>query len=378
MSAPSVRGWCPGALRPMESGDGWVVRIRPRGGRLTADQAAGIAALARAHGNGQIDLSSRANVQLRGITPDTHPPLIAGLRALNLIDASAQAESRRNVTVTPFHVPGDGTADIATALETALTAGDAPALPAKFGFTVDTGPTPVLRDTPHDIALERDAAGLLVRPAGTNAAARATSSAHAVTLALTLARWFVETGGITANRGRMAAHQARAPLPAAFCETAVPPATFHPAPGPTPQGRLLALAFGQTDAATLSALATIGPLRLTPWRMVLVEGLHGPAYIHGLIENPDDPLLSVIACTGAPACPQGLRPTRPLARALAPKMRQTLHVSGCAKGCAHPGAAPLTLTATPDGWRLIRNGTAADTGPVVPEALLEPALAAYL
>ena len=35
MSEPVIRGWCPGALRPMESGDGWVVRIRPIAGGLT-------------------------------------------------------------------------------------------------------------------------------------------------------------------------------------------------------------------------------------------------------------------------------------------------------------------------------------------------------
>ncbi|MGX1077699.1 sulfite reductase beta subunit-like hemoprotein [Bradyrhizobium elkanii] len=46
MSAVAVKGWCPGALRPMRSGDGLVVRIRPRAGRLDAAQAAGIAELA--------------------------------------------------------------------------------------------------------------------------------------------------------------------------------------------------------------------------------------------------------------------------------------------------------------------------------------------
>ncbi|MFD1807161.1 hypothetical protein ACFSHQ_00890 [Gemmobacter lanyuensis] len=36
-----MQGWCPGALRPMMSGDGLVVRVRPRLGRLRADQARG-------------------------------------------------------------------------------------------------------------------------------------------------------------------------------------------------------------------------------------------------------------------------------------------------------------------------------------------------
>lgn len=37
MSVPIIQGWCPGALRPMASGDGLVVRIRLPGGRMTPD-----------------------------------------------------------------------------------------------------------------------------------------------------------------------------------------------------------------------------------------------------------------------------------------------------------------------------------------------------
>ena len=102
VNTPRIKGWCPGALRPMESGDGWVVRLRAHGGRLTQHQAAGIAAAAQAHGNGLIDLTGRANLQLRGVTPDSHGPLIADLRALGLIDTDIAAETRRNIIVTPF------------------------------------------------------------------------------------------------------------------------------------------------------------------------------------------------------------------------------------------------------------------------------------
>ena len=66
MAEPIIQGWCPGALRPMPSGDGWVIRVRPPNGRLAPNQAREIARLARAHGNGVIDLSSRANIHLRG------------------------------------------------------------------------------------------------------------------------------------------------------------------------------------------------------------------------------------------------------------------------------------------------------------------------
>lgn len=361
MNSPEIRGWCPGALRPMLSGDGYVVRVRPHGGRLTAEQAHGIARLAEAHGNGLIDLSSRANLQIRGVSKASHAPLVEGLRALRLIDPTPEVEARRNIVVTPFWADGDGTSDLAAALEAALAAPDAPDLPAKFGFALDTGPQLVLGDA-ADIVIARQDGGLVVRAAGAACGAAATPQT-AVALAMALARWFLATGGATGGRGRMAAHVARAALPPAFREVPVRATAMQPDPGPSPAGWLVALAFGQTDAETLAALSVLGPLRLTPWRMVLVEGVQRAPALPGLVTDPADPLLRVVACTGAPGCPQAHAATRPLARSLAPAVppRQTLHVAGCAKGCAHPGPA-MTLTAGPQGWTLIRHGTAADAG----------------
>ncbi|MGB8814905.1 MAG: hypothetical protein WCC57_17125, partial [Paracoccaceae bacterium] len=40
---------------------------------------------------------------------------------------------------------------------------------------------------------------------------------------------------------------------------------------------------------------------------------------------------------------------------------QTLHISGCTKGCALPGPATLTLVAQARGFALVRGGSAADT-----------------
>ena len=124
---------------------------------------------------------------------------------------------------------------------------------------------------------------------------------------------------------------------------------------------LVAFEFGQMQAETLAALADLGPLRVTPWRMLLIEGAITAPDLPGLITRADDPMLRVVACTGAPGCLQAHGETRNLARALAPHLRETLHVSGCAKGCAHPGPAALTLTATPTGFALIRGGAASGT-----------------
>jgi precorrin-3B synthase len=363
IQGPIIQGWCPGALRPMESGDGWVVRVRPRAGRLTQAQAGGIADLARLYGNGLIDLSARANVQLRGVSRQTHAPLIDGLRALNLLDETAQAEAQRNVTLAPFWSQGDGALDLALELSAALAA--APRLPGKFGFALDMGAAPVLRDTAADIRIERAAGGAIVYGAGAQTGA-AVPMAQAAQAALNLAQWFIDAGGIGPDgRGRMARLlQSGAALPAQFTAQPVPyAAPFAPRLGLHPSGALVGFEFGQMQAETLAALAALGPLRVTPWRMLLIEGAQAMPAIPSVLTDPNDPMLRIIACTGAPACIQGHAPTRDLARALAPHIAQgqLCHVSGCAKGCAHPQRADITLTATPHGFDLVRSGSAGDT-----------------
>jgi precorrin-3B synthase len=178
-----------------------------------------------------------------------------------------------------------------------------------------------------------------------------------------MADWFIAQGGVTAGRGRMAALIAKGLVPEG-CDTAPANPLPPPEPGLHAEGALVALAFGQMRAETLLALAALGhEIRPAPWRMLFLVGATAIPEIPGLISDPADPILRITACTGAPACPQALGDTRHLARALAAKLApgQTLHLSGCAKGCAHPSPAPLTLTATPQGYDLIRGGLASDT-----------------
>jgi precorrin-3B synthase len=370
MTAWEIKGWCPGALRPMQSGDGLVVRIRPPLSRLTPAQATAIAKAAETHGNGIIDLSARANLQLRGVTEASHPRLIDDLRAQGLIDPDIQTESLRNVIVTPFR-------DAETvALTATLTAALArmPKLPGKFGFAIDTGPRPVLTLASADIRVECSLDGrLTLRPDGHHLGQPISDLAQD---ALAMAEWFVANGGISNGRGRMAALIARGIVPP---NCTLPPAEQLPTPTPGlhPDGALVALAFGQMRAETLGTLASLGHvIRPTPWRMLFLVGATTLPAIVDLITDASDPILRTTACTGAPACPQGLGDTRQLARQLAPHLPQgrALHLSGCAKGCAHPAPADLTLTATGTGYDLIRNGSASDTPDLrglSPQAILD-------
>jgi precorrin-3B synthase len=364
MSQFAIKGWCPGALRPMRSGDGLVVRIRPHGGRLSQAQACGIADLAEHIGNGLMDVTSRANLQIRGVSDAGQAPLLDGLARLDLIDADAASEALRNIVVTPFWLKGDDTVSLAVEFELALAARRLP-LPVKFGFAVDCGAARVLADTSADIRIERDATGgLIVRADGAEHGCPVARSG-AVRSALDLAEWFIASGGMTNRRGRMAAHLAAgATLPVGLRGAAIPaPPMPPPRPGLLAGGALVGFAFGQLRAATLRSLAKEADgLRLTPWRMLFVEGLNDMPEDDGLVTEADDPILRVIACSGAPACREAHAETRALAAELAARIPadSTLHVSGCAKGCAHPGPAPRTLIATAHGFDLVRDGSARD------------------
>ena len=357
-AAPRVKGWCPGALRPMMSGDGLIVRIRPRAGRLSQRQAAGIATLATNCGNGILDLSNRANIQLRGVAEDRYGSLIDGLRALGLIDPNATVESRRNILITPFCTAGDEIDRIAAQLATALAAGDAPDVSAKFGYAIDAGTTAVLQSAPADIRLERATEGSLILCAADHPFGKPVTGSDAVQQLLDLARWTLDHPDLRDAR-MVRLLSSGTPLPPGFT-TPRQAATPNPLPGLYPSGLLIATTFGQIDAATLTGLATLGALRVTPWRMLLIEGHTSLPVLPSLITDPADPLLRVVACIGAPGCAQGHAATRTLARQLTRYVPpgQTLHVSGCAKGCALAREADVTLTATPAGFDLIRNGTA--------------------
>lgn len=354
-----VKGWCPGALRPMMSGDGLVVRVRPFGGRLRSAQADGIASLAAAHGNGMLDLSSRGNIQIRGVTENSHAPLIEGLRSMGLIDPTPEIESRRNLLVVPFWTAGDVTETLAADVTEALAAADAPVLPGKFGFAIDTLAAPLLQSASADVRLERDLDGGLILVADGMATGKPVTLGTAAAEALALAAWFTQKRGAAS---RMAALIGAGTKPEGH---SIPRQwnDFKPVPGYLVTGALVGLVFGQMRVETLSVLAKYGSLRLTPWRLLLVENASKLSDIDGVITDPNDPMLRITACTGAPNCAQALGRTRALGRSLAPHLGpdRALHISGCTKGCAYPQAAPLTLLAQKSGFALIEGGTAADT-----------------
>jgi precorrin-3B synthase len=362
MTGPAIRGWCPGAHRPMASGDGLVVRVRPPLGALSPAQAVGLAELAEAHGCGVVELTNRANLQLRGVDEAGHGPLLEGLAVLGLLDADPGAEGRRNIVLDPFRA-GDA-ARVAEGLAPGLADPAFSGLPSKFGFVVDVGARRWLHDISGDIRVEAKGAHLIVRADGCAGGRAVPDAEAAVDLALALARWFspraewAPTGAGawrgTLLRARRCPRRWRATAPRTRPQPPRPPAPFRAASLPLPPSA----SFGPQTCATSPARAREScASRPGEWSFLPDLATPPPAG-PGLILTPDDPRLMVTACTGAPGCPQASVETRALAAALAPRLRPgvRLHVSGCAKGCAHPGPADLTLVGRDGAFDLVANG----------------------
>jgi precorrin-3B synthase len=159
----------------------------------------------------------------------------------------------------------------------------------------------------------------------------------------------------------------------------------------------IALAFGHTDADALEGLIAAAAragaygLRTAPGRALIVIGLTGDASVAlaaqagalGFIIHRDDPRRNVVACAGAPICAAAEIPARILAPLISNAAANlldgslTLHLSGCPKGCAHPGACALTIVGNRNGCGLVVDGSARQhPGATIAAATLPDALAA--
>jgi precorrin-3B synthase len=142
----------------------------------------------------------------------------------------------------------------------------------------------------------------------------------------------------------------------------------------------IGLAFGHADAVTLGRLVNAAEdagaqgIRTAPGRVLLVVGVEPDAARSlaanaerlGFIVHAGDRRRHIAACAGAPVCASGEISTRALGPAVAtaagPLLDGSLvvHLSGCAKGCAHRGTAALTIVGRGGDCGVILDGSPRD------------------
>ena len=364
---------CPSVDNVVARVDGGLARIRVPGGRIDAAALEAVADAARRWGSGVVEITNRANLQLRGIRPGAARELAEALVASGVSRGPA-ADRRRNVLLDPLGDLDPQSEDFGPLLAPLLAALDADArldgLDEKFGFAIDGGGS------------------------WSVAGRRAAVIAFATTTGVVAVCWAWAVDGEEGSPSRPRQVD-RDELVDALVEAAVAslgrPRASLSVPGASAQA-LVRLAgplgagdgwvgampeLGRMDAASAAAVAAAarrysgGTLRLTPWRGVVlpavaqgdVEVLLEDLRAHGLVVDPSDPASTVVACAGSRGCTSGLADTvgdaRRIvaARRVARRAPAALHVSGCAKCCAEPGPVPSSLVASgPDRYDVYCDG----------------------
>lgn len=194
------RDLCPGLLRPWIADDGALVRLRVPGGHLSTDALMRLHDVARVHGDGSVHLTSRANLQVRGIRHDD------GCLSDDVVDAvmdtglmpSTSHERVRNVMASPLTGLAGGCADLRPVfreLDTLVCAEPSLAsLAGRFLFVLDDGRGDVAgRDL--DLGLVAVSADAVQLRAGRDAWGPVVPVRHAPKSLVDLALRFVEAAG---------------------------------------------------------------------------------------------------------------------------------------------------------------------------------------
>jgi precorrin-3B synthase len=388
---------CPGVLRLHPAADGHLLRIRLPGGHLDPESLSAIADLAEL-GNGLIELTSRASVQVRGLRPGDADRAAERLHAGGLLPSPSH-DRVRNVLAGPLGGRDAGALVRTEALVEAIDRGlcqDAAlaGLPGRFLFAIeDGGQTLGGRQGDVTLAAEPDedfGVRLRLHLAG-RPTARTAAPTDAAALALDAARAFLAVLAATPDPERGDLWRI-ADLPDSGLDRLLDhlQTTFVPAPRlgngrPVSVGRLrqadgagaiTALApLGRLHASTAQGLAALaasgaGRIRISPWRTISVVDVPESGVARtsaalgelGLVLDAASGWVGLSACAGLGACGNARIDVR-AAAAVRARVRGSAgssapeHWSACERRCGRPAVVAHAVTSTPDGLEVDGDGT---------------------
>jgi precorrin-3B synthase len=362
---------CPGVLALHEAADGWLARVRVPGGRLSTRALLALATLSEQLGNGLVDLTARANLQLRGLAHDAAPALAPALAAVGLLPSTSH-ERVRNVLASPLagRAPAalDDVDDIVALLDTEVSANQLLSeLPGRFCFLVDDG-TGVGRDIGPDVTVAAHGEGRFGVALDGHALQFEGDAAAAVDVALRAAGAFVLARGDAWRLSETPGGPATiaSALGLTLARTTRAARTRGVVPGAVEQrdGRvaLTALApLGQLSPSLLRALAAMSDdVRLSTRRTVTLVDLDPGAVDAAREALAAAPLVldrasgwvGLTACAGTHGCPRALADVRAAAalRAAARTASDPAeHWSACERRCGEVSGTPVSIAVRPAG-----------------------------
>jgi precorrin-3B synthase len=335
---------CPGVLRPHQAADGAMVRIRIPGGQTTGNALARLGELARAYGNGLLQLTSRGSVQIRGLPEVLPDPLADGIAAAGFLPSPSH-ERVRNIVASPLTGLHGGQGDLRpmiTELDRALQAApELAGLSGRFLFALDDGRGDVITfDFDLGYQARGHGGGMILIGSERVPVAAAEAVPTMIKIACRMAR---EPRGPVPRRtlgtpeiplGQLGAHAGAA----------------------VPLGLLTAV-----QVAAVHRISGGGPVVITPWRgLVLPHAADRLADLAaaGLVVEDGSPWTRITACVGAPYCASGRTETLALADRLARaavSLPRT-HLSGCERRCGAPSHDHLDLVAPTEAEAFARTG----------------------
>jgi ferredoxin-nitrite reductase len=149
---------CPDIYHPAVARDGLLTRLRIPGGVLNVEQCLSIEHLLASTGLASVQVTNRANLQLRGLDRDLGSELIANLTAVGLAAATTAVDGIRNLMTSPTAgIDATELIDVrpvVAAWDEYLTAHpELGALSNKFSVGFDGGGSVSILDRPNDITL---------------------------------------------------------------------------------------------------------------------------------------------------------------------------------------------------------------------------------
>ena len=354
------KGWCPSTLRPMMSGDGLIIRIKPSFSRLASSQAQKIAVLSKRYGNGFMDITNRGNLQIRGLTQDSYPLVLEELQNGNITKKN-KSQDELNLILAPFITrQSQGWQCAKTLYNIASTF---PYLPAKFGFAIDCGIERYLCQASADIRIETNNSGkLLIRFDGCDQGFITSEETFAIDILRAL-KWFVVSQNNSHTYKRMHQLVSNVEVPFTFRNTAPCQKVKSLTPGLQDDKIVFAAPFSQITTDQMMEIAgQTQEIIFTINRCLIVDKT--VKLSAKFITSKDDFRYNITACPGMPGCSASSIDTKGLAlkisRHHACLADQSYHISGCSKGCSTPKKSDVCIVGENGSHNLLQNGYAWD------------------